>query len=258
MNRLMVRWVLIIIGIIAGLCLLFLVAGPLLASFMHSLNAGPEDKEKALKNGKELLAAAKTVVAVGAHPDDLEWYAGGTLARLARQGARVIVIMATDDDRRKETRRAEQLKAAGLLDYEKVIFLGYPDGALAEQPRDEVAEKIKQVYLDYRPDTLITFDSYDQAPVYHHSDHIAAGKAAIEAAERAGIARIYLFHSGKNDTWVDISSEIDLKIKGRDAHRSQTRWFLAPLGADSIMKRLAGAEGSRVGLEYAESFRKFR
>lgn len=258
MGKTMIRWVIIIVGIIVGIYLLFLVISPFLVAFLNLMSPGPKSRNMALKNGRELLEKAKIVVAVGAHPDDIEWYTGGTLARLSKTGVRVIVIMATDDGRCEKIRQAEQLKAARTLRYEKVIFLGYPDGSLKKQPQQEILGKLKKIYQNYKPDTIITFDPCIQSPFYHHSDHITAGKAAIEAALQMNIPHVYLFHSGGSDTWVDISKEIDLKIKGREAHKSQTKWFLTPFGMGYIIREAAFFDGLQVGLRYAESFRKLR
>lgn len=254
----MIRWVVWVVIIVIGIYLLFLAISPFLVALMNLINPGPKNKQAALENGKELLKAAKTVVAVGAHPDDIEWYTSGTLARLSKTGVRVVVIMATDGGNLRKARQAEQLKAARMLGYEKVVFLGYPDGSLKKQPQQEIVKRIEEVYRDYQPDTLITFDPYKQGPFYHHPDHIAAGKAAIEAALQMNIPHVYLFHSGESDTWVDISKEINLKIKGREAHRSQTRWFLTPFGMGYVIKEAAFFDGSKVGLKYAEPFRKLR
>jgi len=258
LDKTVIHWVIITAGIIVGIYLLFLIASPFLVASIQLFNPAPKNRNIALQNGKELLDKTKTVVAVGAHPDDIEWYSGGTLARLSRNGIRVIVVMATDDGRRKNTRQAEQLKAAQALRYEKVIFLGYPDGSLKKQPKQEIINKLEKIYQDYQPDTLITFDPYNQAPFYHHLDHIAAGKAAIEAALQMNIPNIYLFHSGGSDTWVDISKEIGLKVKGREAHKSQTKWFLTPFGMGYIIREAAFLDGLKVGLRYAEPFRKLR
>ncbi|MFZ3062408.1 MAG: PIG-L family deacetylase [Actinomycetota bacterium] len=100
----MIRWVVWVIIIVTGIYLLFLAISPLLVAFLNLINTGPKDRQAAVKNGKELLETAKTVVVVGAHPDDIEWYTGGTLARLSKDGVRVIVIMATDGGKLNKTR----------------------------------------------------------------------------------------------------------------------------------------------------------
>lgn len=245
----------IVVGLVAAYAV-FLILSPLLVAIMFSLGARPDNREQARRNGDALLRDAKMVVAVGAHPDDIEWYAGGTLARLSGSGARIVVVMVTDGGRLSRERRREQLEAADIVGYERVIFLDYPDGSLAKQSRREVIDKIRSVYRDYRPDTLITFDADNQGPVYHHPDHIAAGKTAVKAAALEAIPHIYLFHSGGPDTWVDISESLSTKIRGRAAHRTQTKWLLTPFGMGYIVKEAAFLDGRKAGLTYAEPFRK--
>lgn len=247
---------LVIVGLLAVFLLLALVS-PLLISAMSRLSPGPKNRQQAVKNGRELIAKSRTIVAVGAHPDDIEWYTGGTLAALKDKGARIIAIMVTDGGNLSKERKAEQLEAARIIGYEKVVFLGYPDASLQNQSQDEISAKIAKVYEQYKPDTVITFDSFDQAPVYHHPDHIAAGKQAVSAAKRMDIENVYLFHSGSPDTWVDISEFIELKAKAREAHKTQNKWWLLPFRMGDAIRRSSSMEGQKAGLDYAESFRKF-
>ncbi len=249
------RWFLITI---IGIYLLLILGSPLFLAILHQLNPGPKDKKEALKQGNRLLEQTKTVVAVGAHPDDIEWYTGGTLDVLIKKGVDVVVIMLTDGGKNSDpdVRKKEQLAAAHTIGYKKVFFFNYPDGQLDEQNQNEVIEKIKEVYKQYNADTIISFDPYVQGPLYHHKDHIAAGKAAIKAAKQSNIEKVYLFHSGRPDTWVNIANGIKAKIKGRAAHKSQTRWFLTPFGMDYIIKETAWLDGRKAGIKYAEAFHK--
>ncbi len=241
---------------IVGLYLLFLALSPLVIPLIQLLSPGPADKNASVSKGQMLIKNSRTVVVVGAHPDDVEWYAGGTLAALSEKDAKIIIVMATDGGNLRKLRRAEQLKAARIIGYDQVVFLDYPDGFLKDQPRDEVTGRIEKVLQQYKPDTLITFDPFIQGPVYHHPDHVAAGKAAVSAAKQTGVKSVYLFHSGAPDTWVDISKGIQLKADARAAHKTQTKWFLTPFGMDYIIKEAAWFEGRKAGLHYAESFRR--
>lgn len=245
---------------LVGAYALFLLLTPVFAAIVSALGPAPKDRAKARASGETLLREAKTIVAVGAHPDDIEWYAGGTLAEAVQRGARVIVVMVTDGGRRglAGRRHEEQLKAARVMGYERVIFLDYPDGSLAASPKQEVEAKLASAYREYQPDTLITFDPFDQGPLYRHPDHLAAGAAAVAAAGSAGLTHVFLFHSSKPDTWVDVSDTVGIKIEGRAAHRSQTKLFLTPFGTGPMIRETAFLEGRKADLAYAESFRKFR
>src|SRR5579871_345220 len=87
-----------------------------------------------------LFSAVARVVIVTAHPDDAEFYLGGTLTKLGRAGARLSLMVCTDGDkgyypfedaaRNRRVRREEQRTAAGMWNAAEVDFLGYPDGRL--------------------------------------------------------------------------------------------------------------------------------
>ncbi len=264
----LIYWIGIIIASLVGIWLL----GSLLFYFggfnLTRLLSRPSDSREAVENGETLFKEAKVVVAVGAHPDDIEYWASGTLARLVKEKKRVIVVIGVDTPSIKQIRRNEQLKAARIVGYEKVFFLGYPDRGLADQPKEEVAARIENIFRDYRADTLITFDVEFQNLIYRHPDHRAAGEDALIAAQRYKMPHIYLFHSSRPDTFTDISGFTDTKAKAMAAHRSQQerrRWWtylflFIRLGNQqaSFVLRASQAEGEKVGLKYAESFRKAR
>ena len=97
----------------------------------------------ALSGGQAVLSK-KTVLAIVAHPDDLEWYIGGTLKRLSDNGANVQVIVGTDGEKGPNrsksvdlaaTRRAEQAAAGKINGYTQIHSLGLPDRGLAADPR---------------------------------------------------------------------------------------------------------------------------
>lgn len=251
----MAKWILIAVIVLITLYVLFVTGTPVFVFIISTVNPAPKNKSAAIENGKHLLKKTKTVIAVGAHPDDIEWYAGGTLGRLVADHKQVIVVITTDETGLKETRQKEQIRASEIIGYDKVVFLGYPDGSLKDQPREDVVEKLRELYRKYEADTVLAFDPYIQSAIYHHQDHIAAGNAAIEAARAEKIDDVYLFHSGAPDTWIDISETIDLKIEGRDAHDSQTIRLLTPFGMNYLIKEAAYLEGRKADLRYAESFR---
>jgi LmbE family N-acetylglucosaminyl deacetylase len=137
--------------------------------------------------------AFERVLAVGAHPDDCEFFAGGALAALAREGARVTLCICTDGARGSleddaglaARRRAEAERAASALGATEVVMLGHPDGALRDDDvliGDLVCE-IRRVrpllVLAHDPDTRWT----RIGERYHlgHTDHHAAGRAALAA-----------------------------------------------------------------------------
>lgn len=234
---------------------------------LSKLLAPLKNPKAALENGHNLLKQAQTIVAVGAHPDDIEWWVGGSLSLLDNMGKTVIIVIATDTDGIGSLRRQEQKKAARILGYDKVIFLGYPDRKLSEQPLNEVKAKIEKILKDASADTLITFDVERPSFIYRHPDHLFAGKAAIAAAQSMNIPHIYLFHTSSPDTVVDITPTIEKKLDSIAVHKSQhqNRWWFRILfpwlnnvnnEAKQQLKHQAEVEGKKAGVEFGESFRK--
>lgn len=217
----------------------------------------PANREEAIANGREMLADARRVVAIGAHPDDLECDAGGTLAKLARGGTEIIAIVSADGGSRQAVRRKEEQTAAKVLGYREVIFLGHTDGALSKVPRADLTAELKDILDKYRPDTVLTFDPVHENWLYKHPDHLAVAKAAVAAADQAGVEHIYLFFTGRPNTVVDISDGIDRKLDGWMAFESQHRAF-PPFAARYFFGTAAKVEGSKVGYGRAESFRRLR
>ena len=147
---------------------------------------------------------SKTVVAFHAHPDDEVMLTGGTLARLAAEGHRTVIVVACDGamgDAREPgalVRLAELRAAARVLGVARVHHLGYADsnhGAVlfpdppdrtrfVRAPIDEAAERLAAVLAQERADLLL---SYDAAGGYGHRDHIRVHEVGARAAELTGV-----------------------------------------------------------------------
>jgi LmbE family N-acetylglucosaminyl deacetylase len=133
------------------------------------------------------------VVAVGAHPDDAEFFAGATLGNFAAKGAKVFVVICTDGARGgaeagaalAELRRVEAERAALALGIRPPILLGRADGALeADEPlRRDLVRELRRL----RPTLVLLHDpSTWWTPLRErtqlgHSDHRAAGQATLDA-----------------------------------------------------------------------------
>ncbi len=134
----------------------------------------------------------KKVLAVFAHPDDVDYYIGGTIAKLSLAGAEIVYLCATSGDKGDVSgtmeaseltlsRQAEQLAAADVFSVSSVKFLGLPDGALSYD-RD-LLESIVRTIRDVRPDIVIALDTdlFDPAWGVNHADHRAIATATIDA-----------------------------------------------------------------------------
>ena len=133
------------------------------------------------------LATPEVALAIGAHPDDVEFGCGATLAKWAAAGCAIHHLVLTDGSKGTwdadaddagliATRRAEQLAAAQALGGGEVTFLGYTDGELESgtEERREVCRVIRQV----RPDIVLGHDPWRRYRL--HPDHRHAGWLATD------------------------------------------------------------------------------
>jgi LmbE family N-acetylglucosaminyl deacetylase len=193
---------------------------------------------------------SKTVLVIVAHADDMEFMAGGTIAKMADLGYEIREVIATNNERgtldpewsprfTAETRMEEARRAAKVLGVNPDIeFLGYEDGRLSETPLNELRERCMRAIRRHRPDVLFTWDPW--APYEEHQDHRSVGMAATEAAafshfplyhpEHRGeglsphyVGERYFFAKSPRDTTkvVDISAYIERKIDALCEHVCQ-------------------------------------
>jgi len=232
------------------------------------------------------LAVPERVLAVGAHPDDIEFGCGATIAKWADAGATIHCCICTDGSKGSwdpdadpgalvATRIAEQEDAAAVLGVKAVEFLGYVDGELddALDAREAVAAVIRRT----RPDVVFT---HDPAPIARiHPDHRRAGYLVLDAIVAArdplffpeqGLephrpSLVLLFESEQPDHVERIDATVDRKIASLLRHRSQWRSTMhiddRPEEQHAAFVRevrdTAAAHGLRAGVRTGEAFRRF-
>jgi hypothetical protein len=229
------------------------------------------DPAAAKAAGDALLASSDTtVLAVVAHPDDLEFYAGGTAISLAKHN-KVIVLMGTSGDRGAggwpgiaAVRERLMLETAKIAGYSQVVFLRHPDQGLGQAAA--YPGEVKAAFERYKPTIVLTFDAADEAAGYRHVDHEAAGRTAAAVAQELGGMTLYLFSSSAPEVLVDYAPVAETKAKAF-ATVSNYRianplyaWFVAPLlrlrngppGPTYGMR----ASFPSVGVSYGEVFRR--
>jgi LmbE family N-acetylglucosaminyl deacetylase len=224
-----------------------------------------------------------SIMAIAAHPDDIESWCAGTLARAIDAGASVRLLLVTSGDRGSAdpadspaavaARREAEAQAAGrILELAEVALLRHPDGEV--EPTRALREQLAEWIRRWRPDTVFTHDPEHPDPPYiSHRDHRAVGRAALDAIYpdardhlsfpeqvRAGLAphivrQVWLFASTKADAYVDIGASFDRKIAARLAHASQTS---DPDALREGWRRRAEAIGAPAGLPLAEAFTVLR
>ncbi|HEV3369394.1 MAG TPA: PIG-L deacetylase family protein [Acidimicrobiales bacterium] len=222
----------------------------------------------------------EVVLAVYAHPDDADVACGGTLARWAKGGAAVHLIVCTDGGKGTfdpdvtpadlAARRAAELEASSaLIGLQSVTNLGYPDGGLADS--DELRGTLVEWVRRLRPDVVCGHDPtalFFGQEYFNHRDHRLAGTTLLDAVSPAAALPHYFPEAGpphqvaivllsgtlEPDVWVDVTETIDLKAAAVECHRTQ---FAEPGGwAGEAVRRRAEQEGRRAGAGYAEGFRR--
>lgn len=146
-----------------------------------------------------------TLVAFHAHPDDESLLMGGTIARAAAEGHRVVLVTATDGaaglsssrDDLGRLRLQELERAATALGAAAVVPLGFADGAFAEAGVEEPARRLLAVLEEHNADV---FTGYDPAGGYGHPDHRHVHRVARRAHELAGGPA--LLEATADRTWV--------------------------------------------------------
>lgn len=194
----------------------------------------------------------RTALAVGAHPDDLDFGTAATLAGLTAAGVRVVQCIVTDGDAggldsegpeaMTARRHAEQRAAAAVLGIDQVCFLGERDGFL--EPNQRVQKALVRVMRQVRPDVVLSLHPERdwERMQRSHPDHLACGEAVVRAAypavenpyafpellrdeglEAFRIRHLLLYAAprARVDTAVDVTGLEEAKIRALDAHLSQ-------------------------------------
>jgi len=152
-----------------------------------------------------------TLVCFHAHPDDEAISTGGSIARAAAEGHRVILVVATHGEWGEtpedlspgeslvDRRRAETARSAEVLGIQRVVWLGYEDsgmtgweqnanpGSFLQAPVDEAAERLAGVLREEGADVLTVYDWHGN---YGHPDHVKVHAVGYRAAEIAGTPKV--------------------------------------------------------------------
>jgi LmbE family N-acetylglucosaminyl deacetylase len=226
----------------------------------------------------------KAVLGVAAHPDDLDYGAGGTMAAFAAQGAKIYYLILTDGGNGskdhsvqpktlRDIRRDEQRQAAKILGLTDVFFCDFPDAALENS--QDVKREIVRVIRQTKPDVVVTIDPAVLYSARHgfinHPDHRAAGQATLDAVyplardhlafpellaeglqpHKAGTVLLFDFTPETLPYNVDITEMLDLKLQALSAHASQ---FADIETVKNAATERAAEAGKKHGCRYAESF----
>ncbi|WP_327065343.1 PIG-L deacetylase family protein [Kitasatospora sp. NBC_01302] len=221
-------------------------------------------------------------LAVVAHPDDMEYGAAAAVARWTAQGRTVVYAMVTsgeagidslDPARCAPLREAEQIASAELVGVDTVEFLRHPDGVVEYglPLRRDIARLVRR----HRPEIVLTtnFRETYGGVFPNQADHVATGRAALDAARDAGnrwvfreltaeglepwngVRQVWAAGSPLSGHGVDTTDHFEAGVASLEAHAA----YLAGLGgqmsdARGFLESMGRATGTRLGTRFAAAF----
>lgn len=219
------------------------------------------------------------VLVVTPHPDDAEGGAGGTIARWAQQGRKVVLVVCTNGDKGTSDRNVkpedlikirteEQRQAAAVLGIAEVVSLRFPDQGLEDC--SEFREKLVRQIRIHRPETVVTIDPYRR--YLRHRDHAICGRVTLDAIfpyardhlaypehlqeglEPHKVREIYLWGCEEPDAFLNITETFTTKMDALYCHASQMK---RPRAEREANTRAYYAEiGKKIGVPLAEPFKR--
>ena len=206
------------------------------------------------------------ILAIGAHPDDIEFGCGGTLINHKEFGDKVIYVCMTDTEsvdatKGKVIRSESELKsetqcAADVLGVDNIFYLPFKD--LHVPFSFDSVSRLETLIKQYQIDTIYTHWSGDS-----NQDHISTFKTTMAAARY--VKNIYCYeqipiprHTDnpmRVNSYTDISRSFDLKIKAAECHQSQFKKYKAAgFDVSENLTTLAKFRGIQANCKYAEGF----
>jgi len=231
------------------------------------------------------MTTPNRVLVVLAHPDDPEFYCGGTIARWAASGRDITYCLLTrgdkgaDDDSLStqelaEIREVEQRAAAKTLGVHEVMFLNELDGYVL--PTLDLRRDIVRVIRQVKPQVVVTCDPtnfFPSSTYINHADHRAAGQATLDAVYPAArsslyfpelsqeeglqpykVREVYIAGAQHPNITVDITDFFSQLVAALGEHRSQIKDMSAL--EERMRKRMLDPESPPDDPRYIEKFRR--
>lgn len=213
------------------------------------------------------MEITRTVLAMGAHPDDMELEAGGTLAKFAKKGYDVYLLILTSggytDINGKtyfdEELRNEAKEATKILGIKDVMFLSYPTKDL---PADgEVISRVDSIVNKLHPDVFISHHPFDS-----HQDHKSAADIMFAVSRQGRVKNVFSastlpyrpnVFAFRPQFYVDITETLETKLNAIRAYKTQYTKFGSEVLIEHV-KGMAKTYGWAMGYEYAECFEVIR
>ena len=198
------------------------------------------------------------ILAIGAHPDDIEFGCAGTLIKYRQRGHRVFLLVMTEGECKgnPKIRKEEQLESARIMGAEDVFFGGYPDTDLTCSR--ELISSIERIARQVQPD--FGFVPY---PDDTHQDHRSLAQAAIPPSR--SIIRNVLYYDGLSSqnfnptVFVDIGDVLESKLACLEAHKSQImNTYIQEMSIVDVARSAAHFRGIQGRVRNAEAFAPVR
>ena len=217
------------------------------------------------------------VVVIAAHADDEVLGCGGTLARMAREGRPVHILLLADgetsrgdqpeavDPAKATARDSAAVTAARILGCASVESLGLPDNRLDRLELLDIIKMIEGFVFKHQPRTLLTHHAGD-VNIDHRIVHDAV-MAVCRPQPGHPVKELLFFEVASSTEWrpagsaapfqpnwfVDISSTLDIKLKALESYQAELRPFPHPRSVRAV-QALAAWRGATAGVEAAEAF----
>ena len=197
------------------------------------------------------------ILAIGAHPDDIEYGCAGTLVKYADRGHRIHLMILTggEEGGNGEERQREQSAAAETIGTQQVFWGGYRDTQLPLN--QELIDKIEEVLVEVKPDLILVNHGDDT-----HQDHRILTRATMSATR---YVRNVLFFEGPTSqnfnpqVFVDISDTLERKFKALKAHASQVmKTNIENMSIVELARANATFRGIQGRVKFAEAFAPLR
>lgn len=197
------------------------------------------------------------ILAIGAHPDDIEFGCGGTLLKYHAKGHKVHLLVLTQGTfgASSKRRKTEQEKSAGFLGAKTFLWGGFKDTELVVN--HDLILKIEEAVNSIRPD-VVFLNYFDDV----HQDHRAVAQAGLSATRY--VKEVFFFEVPTTqhfepDIFVDIGDVLDRKVKLLKLHASQVdKTRVANLTILESAQSCANFRGFQGRVKFAEGFKALR
>ncbi len=189
------------------------------------------------------------VIAIGAHPDDIEYGCYGTMLKHRREGDKLVFIVLSRGEKSgdKNVRKKEAIESAKRIGAKLYLF-SYPDTNIPQN--HDVIEKIEKILGEFKPQRIYTHSTKDT-----HQDHRIVAYATLAAARFVSEILCYespsLYLDFQPNYYVDISSFMEEKRKALDGFATQNSKDYMKINA---INGLAQFRGLATSVKYAEAF----